>query len=163
VPVTIHSVEVDGDVARLVVSHAPLPTVMAVEPGSGLRALEEGTLATFRVAGGALPYEISPAGLDADFDVFVAGTEGQIVGTPLNVGSVRLTFEIRDALGAVGTGTVTVDVQDADIGVEALLDALLGTGSTTGAAGYLDGQGNQNGRADVGDLRAYLRRTGQIG
>jgi M6 family metalloprotease-like protein len=161
VSVTLHSVEVEGDVARVVISASAFPAVMAAEPGEGLRALESGTLGQLRVAGGAMPYTVVDADPWADFQGIVVGNEVRLEGTPLNVGQVELSFRIEDALGAATAGTLTIDVEDADIDLETLVDAVASVaGGGSEEADYLDGQGNRNGRPDVGDLRAFLVRKG---
>ncbi len=160
--VTIHSVTVDGDVARIVLSTAPTPTLVASNAAADARILENGTLATFRLAGGAQPYDVTlEEGTGLEGTVVMNGTEGQVVGTPFASGTVPIGLSVTDALGTHVELGIDLQVLGVDLELTDLVDAALHLAPSTGeAALFLDGQGNRNGAPDIGDLRAYLRRAG---
>ncbi|HSG47087.1 MAG TPA: M6 family metalloprotease domain-containing protein [Longimicrobiales bacterium] len=87
--------------------------------------------------------------------------EGWVSGSPLATGSYAFTVRARDALGLEGTATLTLEVGEPALPFSFMAGSLLGSGSgPSGAqATYLDRSGNNNGRLDVGDVRAYLGRS----
>jgi len=72
---------------------------------------------------------------------------------------------VRDAAGRTLTEWLSLLVLDLNLTNAALLDALLQPSSPAippSARTYLDSSGNRNGTLDLGDVRAYLKRTGRI-
>lgn len=162
VPVTLHEmvVEEGGARARVVLSTHPDPAVMAAETTAGLRILDEGPVVTLRLAGGALPYMVTPTSPDFDVTAQAVGTTVLVEGRALAAGDVALTLQVRDALGRAVDLEVPVAVGDISMTTAELVDAaLLSTGDAL-ARDYLDARGNRNGQPDVGDLRAVLRVGG---
>jgi hypothetical protein len=117
-----------------------------------LRMVGGGT-ATWSVVDGHLP-----AGI-------VLSANGVLTGIPTTTGTSE--FAVRGVNGAragfarlkiVVNEAAPVQVSEADIAT-----ALMGGASLTAdVVSYLDTHGNNNGRLDVGDLRAYLRAQGQL-
>jgi M6 family metalloprotease-like protein len=157
---TIHSVEVvDEGLARLVLSTAREPAVTAASVSPGARVLEEGELAALRVAGGAPPYQGSVDDPALDGVVAFDGFEATLRGVAWVAGPLEVTVALTDALGTTVDVLVPIQAEGPAGGFEALLDRVLIAGTPFDEpAAYLDGQGNGNGFADVGDLRVYLRR-----
>jgi M6 family metalloprotease-like protein len=88
----------------------------------------------------------------------VLGADGSITGVPLDLGAFPLVFRATDALGLVGTATVTLDVAAPAIPIAELgNDFLLGSQPLDSLeVALLDRQGNQNGSYDLGDFRAWV-------
>ena len=117
-------------------------TVRVVNPPGAL---------TWSVAAGSLPPGLT---LDA--------SSGAIAGIPQTSG--QSTFTVR-AQGAtrVGLKTFRLTVGRPDVSVSAAAQHLLGASPVSmPLQRFLDLQGNNNGRYDVGDFRAYLRAKGQL-
>jgi hypothetical protein len=88
---------------------------------------------------------------------------GVLHGTPTETGT--FTFSVRGENSEhVYTGTASIIVgTPVSVSVNAIVDALLGgTPLSQAAVESLDQGGNRNGQLDIGDLRAYLRRQGQL-
>lgn len=165
--VTLHSIRVEGGVAKLRVSTAPLPQLV-----SGAQPPEAKALSVYRVevraAGGALPYEWTVEGaLPQGLVASPAGESVVLSGTPLESGSFPVTVRLRDALGNVLAQPATLRVAaPAAFALPRLLQPLTGGPAaplTAEERSYLDRMGNRNGRYDVGDLRAYLRANPAAG
>jgi hypothetical protein len=163
-PVTLHEVVVEegGTRARVVLSTHRDPAVMASETTTGLRILDDGVLATLRVAGGALPYEVTSTSPDLELSPEVDGNTVRLVGKPLAAGSLALKAQLADALGRTLQIELPLVVGDLTFELVELVDAavLTGSGANATAREYLDARGNRNGEPDVGDLRAVLRDWG---
>jgi hypothetical protein len=159
---TIHSVEVvDDALARVVLSTALSPGVTAAAASPGARVLEEGELATLRVAGGAPPYQGAVFDPALDGVVTFDGFEATVRGVAWVPGPLQVTVAVTDALGTRAEVLVPIEAEGPGGGLDAFLDRVLVADPPSDAhATYLDGQGNGNGVADVGDLRIYLRRSG---
>jgi len=69
-----------------------------------------------------------------------------------------VTLEARDAIGLTGQGTVTIQVNAPDIGIDALASEFLSVGPSLNAEQrqFLDRQGNLSGTYDLGDFRAWV-------
>lgn len=105
----------------------------------------------WRVVAGALP-----AGIALD------SVSGVLGGVPEAAGEAAFTV-------AAGGGPVQATrrfgmaVRAPELQPAAVIDQLLGAGTLSpDHVRYLDLQGNRNGRLDVGDVRAWLVRTGQL-
>jgi M6 family metalloprotease-like protein len=162
--VTIHSIRVEDGVARVRVSRRAEPaialpdTALAADPVRLLRA-------TLRVGGGVLPYELEarlPEGVEARLEEDELILEGSVPADVTGSGLVRLELEVVDAAG-VRSGPVDLPVRVGPWTPEE--DGLLGglveaqpVALDREERAYLDFLGNRNGRYDVGDLRAWLRR-----
>lgn len=99
------------------------------------------------VAAGSLP-----PGLELD-----AGT-GVLSGIPEDDSTYTFSIAVQTAARAAQR-SFALTVSHPELGVEAVLDALLGSGTLTDAERrFLDLQGNRNGRFDLGDVRVWLIR-----
>ncbi len=161
--VTIHSMEVVGGRARIRVSTTEAPGAAAVElpPASVLSPLE----ARIRLGGGALPYVASlddgvlPEGVRAA----VEDDELVLAGAPLETGSYPVIFGLQDARGVSGSVLLPLSVGEFFVTDARLVEPFLAGATpplTEPEKAHLDGIGNENGRYDVGDVRAWLRRGG---
>lgn len=125
---------------------------MGAEYADTLRIASGEAASSWELTGGSLPDGVK----------FDAQT-GVLSGVPQQDGT--FTFTVRVTAGdRFGLGRFTLTVNQPDVSVNAGADDLLGvTGALTpDLERYLDLQGNHNGKFDVGDLRAYLRRMGQL-
>jgi M6 family metalloprotease-like protein len=162
--VTVHSMRVDGDVARV-----------AVSAGTGMHVVSRELLATpgalspfdglLRLSGGAQPYTATqvagslPPGLSAAME----GDALRITGEPLAAATFVASFLIRDATGRQLGEAVRLDVRDVTLPKTDLVQAIGVSGVLDGRTRqYLDRSGNGNGGYDLGDLRMYLLRTGEV-
>jgi hypothetical protein len=93
----------------------------------------------------------------------LAPTSGVISGTPTAEGTSAFTVHV--ALGdRIGFGRFTITVGEPTVAVTQAVDAALGVEGllTPELERFLDIRGNNNGRFDIGDLRAYLRAEGVL-
>jgi hypothetical protein len=98
-----------------------------------------------------------PPGLTLD------ATSGRIAGIPTTEGVY--TFTVRATAGVrIGFGRFAITIGEPTIAVADAVDAALGvTGVLTpDLQRFLDIRGNNNGRYDIGDLRAYLQEQGVL-
>jgi M6 family metalloprotease-like protein len=163
IPVTFHEIVVEpGEArARVILSTDPQPAMVASEVAEGLRILDEGELANFRLAGGALPYEVTSGTSDFAFEAEIEGTAVRLVGRALEPGAVTLRANVTDALGTTAVVELPLTVGDLTFELDELIDAaILSGGADATARAYVDARGNRNGAPDVGDLRAVLRERG---
>lgn len=105
----------------------------------------------------SVEYGALPPGLSLD------ASSGTIAGTPTQAGQYQCTIR---ATSGEAFGVVLVDLVIVEPGVvtEDAVNTILGIAGTLTPEleMYLDLQGNNNGRYDIGDLRAYLRAKGAI-
>lgn len=89
---------------------------------------------------------------------------GLLSGTPLAAGDFSFEVTVSSA-GQSAAGTVALSVVAPALSSAAVLDQLLGTGSTLSQTDldYLDLVGNRDGSFDLGDFYAWLRATGAVG
>lgn len=133
------------DLLRL--SDAPLPAaVLGAEYDAQLEAAD-GQPAIWTLVSGTLP-----AGLDLS-------SSGRIVGVPEESGAFAVTVR-AEAGGEFGFGAFALQVSRPELLLSSVVDELLGvTGLLSEAeVRFLDLEGNRNGRLDIGDLQALLRR-----
>lgn len=159
---TIHSIRVDGGVARVTLSvgsglHVAERTVP--ENPSALLPLE----GFLRFTGGDPPFTATllAGRLPDGVTTTTIGDAMRITGEPLEAGEFRASFLFRDATGRATSEAVRLDVLDIPILAGDLVRGLEPPGTPLAArtVDYLDRSGNRNGGYDVGDLRAYLMRT----
>lgn len=83
---------------------------------------------------------------------------GRLTGAAMETGSFPLTVEVSDFLGLRAQGSFTLQVDDAQIPLDALASRFLsaGPGLTAAQFQYLDLKGNGNGVYDLGDFRAWV-------
>lgn len=106
---------------------------------------------TWSVVSGTLPPGIT-----------LAATTGVLSGIPAQDGAFPLTVR-GDAASRSGFGTFTITVTEPTVVVQAVATHLLGGAPVDSVQQrFLDLQGNQNGKFDIGDFRAYLRAIGQL-
>ncbi|MEQ9399637.1 MAG: M6 family metalloprotease domain-containing protein [Longimicrobiales bacterium] len=158
--VSIHSLVVRDGAAHIRLSTSPTPAIM---PPSA--PWDVGQVTHFerrlQVAGGALPY--TPVA-DLPEGVFASGQGDELVvaGSVTGSGPFDLTLQVRDARGTLSDALVVpLTAGEWTVSQERLVGALFGTTTeplTRAEELYLDFLGNGNGRFDVGDLRAWLRR-----
>lgn len=161
--VTIHALQVDPGARTATVRVTTTPVIAIVPPAAMWWRTLTPSDNRLRASGGTLPYALAFTGILPD------GVTAQlradtivIAGTPMQAGSFRIAGTLRDAAGR----SVELPVTDFVIGepvfpVARLAQAFLGSGGdglTREERTLLDHGGNGNGRYDVGDLRAYLRR-----
>jgi M6 family metalloprotease-like protein len=162
---TIHSIRVDGAVARVTLSvglglHAaerdfpPAPLVLL--PLDGRVRFTGGTAPFFAtMVAGRLPEGVT-ATMQAD--------ALRIAGEPLAAGTFAASFLIDDASGRRISEAIRLEVLDIDFATPNLIRALAPSGAPLDPRirAYLDRSGNADRGYDVGDLRAYLLRTGRL-
>ena len=158
--VVIHSIRVEGGVARVRLSRSALPGIaLPAEPltADPVNPFE----ATLTAGGGAMPYTLQaalPPGFEAEVDEDEIRVTGAVEG---DEGVLELRMRLVDAEGAA-SGEVAIPVlQGPWVAAEAsLLEPFIGgpgPALTEAERSYLDFLGNRNGIYDVGDLRAWLR------
>jgi M6 family metalloprotease-like protein len=161
---TIHSILVDGGIARVRLSVGTGMQITARQIADSLTALAQvdGSVA---VSGGVAPYPATlvagslPDGVTASF----GGGQISLTGQPRRVGFFAASYAIEDANGDVVTETIGLRVHDMQIDGSLLVRALNdGPALDAQTRDYLDLSANRNGRFDVGDVRAYLLRTGRL-
>lgn len=163
--VALRAIRIEGGVARLRVSTRDRFAVVARSAAVPLAATP--FTATARTAGGTLPLTVTVSAanpLPAGLAVAVEGDVLRVTGTPLRAGLQLARLDVRDAAGRTLTEWMSLGVADPPYSAAALLDALLDatTGLSATVRSYLDESGNRNGGYDLGDLRAYYRRTGRL-
>jgi M6 family metalloprotease-like protein len=162
--VTIHAIEVDGEVARvrLTTSINPGLRQTGVVPSGGLYNPFGGRL---EIAGGIQPYTASLVDVASANGLTVA-TEGRFLsigGSPVQTGQFDFVAEIRDSGQRSSLVTVTVAVGEFVMSVGRAI-----TGFVRGEVeplndnekAELDRRGNDNGQYDIGDLRAFVFGSG---
>ncbi|UCG87191.1 MAG: M6 family metalloprotease domain-containing protein [Gemmatimonadota bacterium] len=158
--VTIHSISSDGLTARIVISTAETPAVVAAGGLGTVTALNE-VSRDFPVGGGALPYTMTVAP-NTKPDGIVLRADGDrlsVEGTVLQTGQFDIDMLIEDARGVVGSTSLPVVVLSPVIADSTLMTGLLGRATSDMSVkqrSLLDNDGNRNGSYDVGDLRRYL-------
>jgi M6 family metalloprotease-like protein len=162
--VTFHSIRIDGGVARVVLSagsgmqiasRAVPDTVNVLMPLSGVLSLSGGVSPfTATMVAGKLPDGITAT---------VQGASLRVAGAPLELGTFAASWIIADAAGLTIADAIRMTVADLPLPLEQLMGSLAGPSTLDDRTRtYLDRANNQNGRYDVGDLRAYLVRTRQL-
>jgi len=122
-------------------------TLIASEPQDVQLETESGTApVAWQVTWGALPVGLT------------LSSSGRMTGAPLDVGSYPVTVQASDALGLTATGTLTLDVGEPVLAVDALASTFLlgGPALTAIQEAFLDRQGNSSGAFDLGDFRAWV-------
>lgn len=168
--VTIHAMAAQGDRALVRVSRARIPALVGSAPTASVL---EPYRSALTVAGGIPPYRAEPTAgrLPRGVEWTFQDDSLLLEGIPEQAGGFDLTLRVTDDLGMEGDPGaetlfhVSLMVRDAPLDPDRLLEAFFRAGVTSLSAAeetYLDQSGNWNGRYDVGDLRAFLRRTGGI-
>ncbi|MBA3889906.1 MAG: M6 family metalloprotease domain-containing protein [Gemmatimonadaceae bacterium] len=160
--VSIHSIVIDAaaGVARVRLTNAAAPLIATASTISTPQLVP--STAEVRATGGTEPYTWTVQGaLPAGLTLVSRRDRAVFEGSPRASGAFPLTLGLRDARGVTTSQAVTLTVTPAPvISASAIVRALRGGGGLTAAeASYLDAQGNNNGRLDVGDARLYLLRT----
>lgn len=110
---------------------------------------------------GAVTWTISDADLPPGLTL--EGATGVISGVPEADG--RYEFTVRAASDTrFGVLRLSIRVTDPELSVSTAVDGLFGVPDvlTPELERFLDLQGNQNGRFDIGDLQAFLRAQGRL-
>lgn len=162
--VSIQNITVDAaaNVARVTITTAALPVIAAAALPAARRYARFS--ADVGMSGGAPPYQVTLQGLPAGLEASSVADRLTIAGTPNVSGTFPVNVTMRDALGTTGQGTILLSVAPPFDFTSARLMAAIGDNGASLSAderGFLDEQGNRNGRIDVGDVRAYLRRVGK--
>lgn len=160
--VTFHEMVVDGGKARIRISTARTPAIVA--PADPLRvSLGPAFERRLRIAGGFMPYEVTgtlPDGVSASTE----GDELILAGTLEAPGPFELALRVLDDRGQASADLFVPMAADEWLPGEAtLVQPFLGSDAaplTPAERAYLDYLGNGNGRYDVGDLRTWLRAAG---
>ena len=159
--VTLHRVTTDGTKARIRISTSPTPRIVGAEALLEVQQVVPFEM-RYRVAGGVMPFTNSgsaPAGVT----VTAEGDQIVVRGSVSGPGPFHLSLRVTDARGTQSAPVVIPLVAGAWQPDEArLVQPFLGSAAeplTPGERAYLDALGNGNGRYDVGDLRAWLRRA----
>ena len=158
-PVTIHRVAIGAGEASVWVSTSPEPAVLEGDP-SPISAYS-GYVQFHRVAGGVQPYQVTSLSAPEWLTVRVEGDRLDLTGVPLVTGPAEVTVEVRDAGGATTSWSALLDVGPFSVPLERIARSIFSgaaTATTLLESQVLDDEGNRNGRLDVGDLRAHLRR-----
>ena len=166
--VTIHSLRVDAAAGTATVRVTTSPELQIAALGSAptWNVLGEGEQ-RWRVTGGTLPYAAAvtgalPTGVVAEF----VGDTLRLRGTPGRAGTFTLAGSVLDAAGRrIALPSATLVIAEPVLAVSRLAGTLLQAGAeplSAAEAAFLDRSGNDNGRYDVGDLRAYLRRHPEL-
>ena len=161
-PADIHSIVIDpaANVARLSITTAPLPQLGALAVASSIQYAPAS--AKLGVTGGLAPFTFSVAGLPAGMQWAAVGDSVSFTGIPTAAGNFTVTVSVLDARMATAQRTVALTVAPPlPFGSATLIAALADGGASLSEEerSYLDQQGNRNGRFDIGDVRAYLRRV----
>lgn len=162
--VTIHSITVEGENARVRVTTVATPTLLGLGelPTPSLLQAYEGRA---RMAGGALPYTavldagVPSTGLGASFD----GEYLVIDGLPTQPGPVQLRVTVTDGLDSEAEVVFDLVIGPFVVSDERLVQPFLLSGETPlteAERNYLDSVGNGNGIFDIGDVRARLTEGG---
>ncbi len=109
---------------------------------------------------GAVAWRLSAGALPPG--VVLGAADGTLRGVPTRAGTFVFTVTATSG-GASAARAFTLPVAAAFLPVDRVLDHLMGTGTPLTAAevGFLDLQGNRNGRLDLGDVRAWMLASGQ--
>jgi M6 family metalloprotease-like protein len=156
--VSIHSIVVDGDVARVRLTTTGIPGLLdaGALPSAGHFNPYSGML---EIAGGAPPYTATLVGPSRGL---VASTQDRflvIEGAPDQLGTVSLTAEVSGFSGVSGLVNFTLEVGEFVMNTLRAVTAFISNGEipvNAGEAQLMDAQGNQNGMYDIGDLRAFM-------
>lgn len=163
--VTFHEIVVKDGKAKLRLSTAPTPRLIAPE-----QVLQIVQVTPFerrlRIAGGAMPYQLSGA-LPAGVTVAAEGDDALLRGWVTGTGSLPLSLRVTDSRGTSSPElALSLSATAWTAGEDRLLQPFLRSSATPLTSlelAHLDALGNANGRYDVGDLRAFLRRQGTAG
>jgi M6 family metalloprotease-like protein len=159
---TIHSIVVAGDEARVRLTNSFAPGVVDVS------GLPEGHhfnpfMGSLTIAGGLMPYTafvgttLPAHGMTVDTD----GMRLLVGGAPDVMGDFEISVTIKDAQGQIGTVVVPITVGDFVMTLDRALTAFIHSEAVQvneGEQSILDAQGNGNGFYDIGDLRSFVLR-----
>ena len=159
--VTVHSIAVAGDEARVRLTTSRVPGIVDVGD------LPDGThfnpyTGRLTVAGGLMPYTAFIDGSlpSGGMTVAVDGMELVVGGAPELTGDFEFSVGIEDSQGNVGIVVVPLTVGDFMMSLERALTPFLDSEAVpinAGERSILDSRGNDNGLYDIGDLRAFVR------
>jgi len=160
-PVTIHSMEVRDGAAWVTLTATINPTILEEDRYATVTALES-TEVRIPVYGGAMPYSAAPQGSTHHGMAFrMEGSDMVLEGEPLLSGMFDASARITDVLGVASTVTVILTSGEPNLPLSRLAAGVFDPevpDLTPNERAFLDQTGNQNGKVDVGDLRAYLLR-----
>jgi len=119
---------------------------------------------TLMATGGSDSYTWTQVGGDALPTGLNMSASGVIAGTPEEDGSFSMVFQAVSGALSSSQDTVTLSVTTPTLALSNVVNHLLGPIPVLSAdeENYLDIIGNNNGRFDVGDFRAYLQDTGVV-
>ena len=158
--VTFHEMVVRDGKARFRLSTGLTPRVMAPSEALGVQQVIPFER-RLRIAGGAMPY-LASGSVPTGVTVLAEGDDLVLRGSVTEPGPFQLALRVTDARGAASPQLlVPLTAGEWLVGEARLLQPFLRSSAELLSAGeltYLDFVGNGNGRYDVGDLRAWLRR-----
>jgi hypothetical protein len=160
-PFAIHDISFDqaAGVARVRLTTDPA-VLVAPAPATPWPALTQ-EVRRMAVTGGALPYSATIAGALPEGVTLTLDADALVLrGTPLRSGAFPVTVAIRDALAVTTSTALSLSVTEPAFSLSSLLQRFVSSPTTPLLPlqeRYLDVQGNNNQRYDVGDLRAWLR------
>lgn len=158
--VTFHEMVVRDGKARFRLSTGLTPRVMAPSEALGVTQVIPFER-RLRIAGGAMPY-LASGSVPTGVTVLAEGDDLVLRGSVTEPGPFQLALRVTDARGAASPQLLVPLTAGQWLPGEArLLQPFLRSSAELLSAGeltYLDFVGNGNGRYDVGDLRAWLRR-----
>ncbi|GMR11852.1 MAG: hypothetical protein BMS9Abin29_0037 [Gemmatimonadota bacterium] len=162
--VTIHSITLEGENARVRVTTVATPTLLGLGelPTPILAQAYEGRV---RMAGGALPYTaVLPTGMPTKgLGVAVDGEQLVIGGVPAETGPVQLLVRLTDGLGSEAEVVLDLVIGPFVVSDDRLVQPFILSDEaplTEAERNHLDAVGNSNGIFDIGDARAQLIRGG---
>ncbi len=145
--------------------HATFGTAVAISttalsPG----VVGAGYVDTLTATGGSESFTWTQVGGDALPAGLNFSPSGVITGVPEEDGTFAMVFEAVSGALSSTQDTVTLSVTTPNLALSNVVNHLLGPIPvlTPAEANYLDIIGNNNGRYDVGDFRAYLQDTGVV-
>ena len=132
----------------------------ALNPG----VVGAGYVDTLMATGGSGSFTWTQVGGDALPAGLNVSPSGVITGAPEEDGTFAMVYEAVSGALSSTQDTVTVSVTTPNLALSNVVNHLLGPIPVLSAdeENYLDIIGNNNGRYDVGDFRAYLQDTGVV-
>lgn len=161
----IHSIQVVNGEAHIRLSTtSPVAATLASESPEPT-ALDDYE-ARYTITGGTPPYAavVPDLGLPVEGLSLAIENSNELVvrGRVSDQGELTIPISVEDSHGQPWFGTHTLHVMDADLTEDQLMEAVVNGWLDSELARYLNNAGNGNALVDLGDVRAYLERTGRL-